>query len=159
MKHFTFHIPSIIAGTILFAMSACHSSTDVEYELQSAETAIAHGDIKAATSVANTLSDSIATPHLSAKQLARLSIIYMQIADSAENGINVAKATDIYRKAYRVNPDSAAQYYSALPAEKAQYLMMLSSIVASQDHPYDIEADIHADSILLMQLDEEEDHK
>lgn len=141
-------IHAILSATFLTLAVACSSSFDADTELQAAEMAIATGDMDAATSVADHLSDGKNISGLSAKQLARLSIVYMQLADSIDNSNNVSSALTVYRKAYEADRDSADAYYSALPSEKAQYSMMMANLVAGQDNPYDADADMHADSIL-----------
>lgn len=143
MKHTLISI--ITAATI--TLGACTSAVNAEAELQNAEMAVARGDMTAAGSVAKHLSDDKNLSGLSATQIARLSIIYMQIADSADIDANVATAANLYRKAYAANRDSAEAFYTALPSEMVQYSMILSNIVETQDHPLDIDSCMHADSI------------
>lgn len=120
------------------ALTACGGHTDADETIRAAEMAIARGDMTAASSVAQQLTDSVNLSGLTARQLGRLSIVYMQLADSMDNANNVARATDAYRRAYSQQPDSAAIFYSSLPSETAQYSMMLSAIVGNQDHPFDM---------------------
>lgn len=147
MKFKSIILSALLVCSTLLAGSSCSSKIDIDSELQNAEMAIAMGDMDAATSVAENLSDGKNLSGLSAKQLARLSIVYMQIADSVDNGTNVNSAIEAYRRAYQADADSADAYYSALPSERAQYSMMLANIVAGLDTPYDADADMHADSI------------
>ncbi|MCM1484149.1 MAG: hypothetical protein NC043_07420 [Muribaculaceae bacterium] len=137
-----------LAAVLMVAAVSCSSAVDAENELRSAEMALARGDMEVATSVAEHLSAGENLSGLSASQLARLSVVYMQLADDSEGGTEVVSATDCYRRAYEANADSAAAYYSSLPSEKAQYAMMLSTIVGNQDHPYNPDEHMHEDSII-----------
>lgn len=126
----------LLTASLSLLISSCSDKSSPDAELRAAEAAIANGDMTAASAVAQRLTDHHNLSGLSARQLGRLSIVYMQIADSLDSG-TVASATDAYRRAYRQNPDSARAFYSSLPADKAQYSMMLSAIVDNQDNPYD----------------------
>lgn len=146
---------SIIASAILIlsaAYSCGNSTTDIEQQLQRAEMAVAQGDMTAARSAAEHLigDDNLST--LPASKLARLSMVYMQIADSMDQDSNVAIATDLYRRAYEANPDSAAMYYSQISPEHMQYATMLSTLVSNIDNPYDMSRDsinaMHDDSLI-----------
>lgn len=143
------HLSHLLIATLICALTlltgACSSSasTDIDQTLNTAETAIMQGDIATAASAAAHLGSSNYAG-MSARQLARLSIIFMQIADSVDNEANVQAATELFRLAIEQNEDSANAYFRMLPSEKTQYHMMLSSIVANQDHPYDLEADTTA---------------
>lgn len=116
----------IVAAAALIA-SGCGGSVDVETELQGSEMAIADGDMETASAMASHITENSAAG-LSAKQLARLSIVYMQIADSIDNDTNVATAAEYYNRAYASNADSAELYYTSLPSEKIPYAMILSNI-------------------------------
>lgn len=127
---------------------SCSSGVDAEAILQQSEMALARGDMQVASSVASKLSNDENLSGLTAAQLARLSMVYMQLADQDEQADGASKAADCYRRAFKANADSAAAFYSALPSEKAQYAMMLSAIVGNQDHPYDADLQMHEDSLL-----------
>lgn len=140
---------SLIAAAVIAAGSvSCSSGVDAEAALQQSEMALARGDMQVASSVAAKLSDGENLSGLTAAQLARLSMVYMQLADEDEQADEASKAADCYRRAFKANADSAAAYYTALPSEKAQYAMMLSAIVGNQDHPFDAELHMHEDSLL-----------
>ncbi len=125
---------------------------NIDTELQSAEMAIAGGDIAAATSIAGHLCDDRSLTELSAKQLARLSIVYMQIADSVDVDGNVATAADLYNRAYEVDADSAENYFMSLPSDKIPYAMILSSIKNSRTAYYPDSLEVHADSVFESQF-------
>lgn len=126
---------------ICLFVASCASAPDADSYLLQAETAVARGDIETATDAA---ADESHIDDLSAKQLARLSIIYMQIADSGEQDEQVGAAADCYRRAFSVNADSAADYYISLPPQKAQFAMVLSSIVGNHVNP---DNQAHTDTI------------
>lgn len=148
----------IIIGSIALIAAAC-SGGNMESDLQTAEMAAARGDMDAASSVARHLTSDRNLSGLTAKQLARLSIVYMQIADiDTTDNSNVATAASLYQKAYESNRDSAETFYSSLPSEKVQYSMILSSIVGTREHPYNADADMHADSLAADSLAAEFHH-
>lgn len=148
------NIPIMASAILLLsaAYSCGNSATDIEQQLQRAEMAVAQGDMTAAHSAAEHLigNDNLST--LPASQLARLSMVYMQMADSMDQDSNVAIATDLYRRAYEANPDSAAMFYSEVSPEHMQYATMLSTLVSNIDNPYDMSRDsintMHDDSVL-----------
>lgn len=137
---------------LLCVVAASCGPGDVEAELQSAEMAIARGDMMAATSIADNLCNGENFTNLSAKNLARLSMIYMQIADSADVDSNVSTATDLYNRAYEINADSAECYFQSLPSEKIPYAIILSTLKESRmvHYPDSLEAD--ADSVFESQF-------
>lgn len=110
-------------------------------DLREAEAAIALGNMEAARSVASKVIGDENLNKLSATELARLSLVYMQIADSTERESSIAQATDLYRKAFDVNADSAATYYSDVTPEMYPYVTMLKTLVGHLDNPYNPEAD------------------
>lgn len=135
-----FFATTAIIFTIL-ASSCGKTNADIEQQLQRAEMAVAQGDMTAARSVTEHLIGDEDLSKLPASQLARLSMVYMQIADSLDQNSNVAIATDLYRRAYKANPDSAAMYYSGVSPEHMQYATMLSTLVSNIDNPYNMSRD------------------
>lgn len=124
----------IVAVGALLAVG-CGGKMNVEDELRSSEMAIVDGDMETASAMASHITENSAEG-LSAKQLARLSIVYMQIADSIDNDTNVATAAELYGRAYASNADSADLYYMSLPSEKIPYAMILSNISGSRSNVY-----------------------
>ena len=125
MKHLLF----LLLGLTLAACS--HSSA--EDSLRSAEMALANGDMRAAESAADHVVGSENLAGLSSTQLARLSMVYIQLADSMDREDNVGQATNYYRMAYSADPDSAGEYFSTLNADKVPYAMMLRTLAQSND--------------------------
>lgn len=132
-----------ILGTLAIAaaLTGCSGSSSVADELRQAEDAIAFGDMETAQSVAQKVIGKSNLSDLPASQLARLSMVYMHIADSADRENNVAQAADLCRMAYKVNADSAAAYYSSVDPEQYPYVDMLRTLAGGIDKPYNPEAD------------------
>lgn len=133
---------ALLSLATLFAV-ACSGSADIDSQIRSAEAAIAQGDMVAARSVASNLLGNDNLTGIPASQLARLSIVYMQLADSdtSDSQSNVSTAAGLFRKAFEANADSAARFYNSLPPDKLPYARMLSTLVGNFDNPYDINSD------------------
>lgn len=130
-------------AAICLAFGGCAGSSDIESQIREAEMATANGDMTAARSVASHIVGNENLSDMPASQLARLSIVYMQLADTDSTDIqsNVSTAAGLYRRAYETNADSAASYYSTLPPDKLPYARLLSILVGNIDNPYDMASD------------------
>lgn len=126
----------ILAGiTALMAIiiaAACTGNDTRRFDddLREADMAVAEGDMTAASSIARRLSDEHIDA-LTARQLCRLSILYMQISDNGNQSENISRATDCYRKAFETDPDSARDYYRQLGPEQTANAQMLATIAGS----------------------------
>lgn len=132
----------IIAGVVVCCIVAgisCSGALEdrCDANIREAEMALVQGDMRAAESVANHIMGSADTVGLTPRQLCRLSLIYMQLSDSADQGERVTLAADCYRRAYNANADSAAAFYANVAPEQIPYAVMLSTLVHSQDIPTD----------------------
>lgn len=129
-----------ITITVLsFILAACSGSAEsLERSLREAEAAVAQGDMEAARSVSEHLAGDDNLSQLSASQLARLSIVYMQMADIENSEQNTLKAADLYRRAYKADPDSAGAVYTGLPADQLQYVATLESLENHRNNPVDM---------------------
>ncbi len=127
------HIATLIFSVLTLALVSCSGQPSIEDELRNAEAAIAVGNIKTASSVAAHITGSDNISRLSSSQFARLSLIYMQLADSIDREDNVGQAADFYRRAYMADSDSATAFYTGLDAEKMQYANMLRSLASPRD--------------------------
>lgn len=142
------HLRIILACALpLMLAAACTGGDRTDADLRDAEMAIAQGDMKVATSVADHIMGDKNITGLTSRQLARLSMIYMQIADSADTGGNISTATKLYRSAYSANADSAALYYSTVPSHLTPHARMLAAIAGALDSPADLNDSIPADTI------------
>lgn len=129
----------IIISLLSIVMAACSGSAEsIERSLREAEAAVAKGDMVAARSVSEHLLGDENLSELSASQLARLSIVYMQMADSENAEQNTLQAADLYRRAYRANADSAQAVYTSLPGDQLQYITTLENLVSHRDNPVDM---------------------
>ncbi|MDE7410775.1 MAG: hypothetical protein K2M94_01895 [Paramuribaculum sp.] len=157
---------TLITGFVLLNLSlliSCSqiSREEIETSLREAEMSVATGDMEVATSVGNHLLGEDNARHLSATDLARLSIMYMQMADSGNADDNTALAAELYRRALSVSADSTDAYLQSLPTDKMQYADMLQAISSNIDNPnVDIE-DYHLeyDSIPADTLTESKTNK
>lgn len=149
--------PLFFAAVALAAiLTACQfkaSVESVEAMLREAEDAVAVGDMTAAQSVASYITNDPALPEqMSTTQLARLSMIYMQVADSLDQETNTSRAADLYDMAYKSNSDSADAFYRSVEPARMQYVETLSNHSANRANPVDIttvpdemEESMHAD--------------
>lgn len=123
-------------------LSSCGSS-DVAERISSAEMAYATEDAAASRRICDEIMDDNARDScLSAMQLGRMSILYMQLYDRTDDADALEMATQCYRSAYETDADSAAYFYSHLPVEQDKYGMSLTTLVQSIDNPADV-SDTH----------------
>ena len=71
-------------------------------------------------------------------QLARLSMVYVQVADSLDQEGNTNRAADFYDMAYKANSDSAEAYYRSVEPSRLQYVETLANHSANRANPVDI---------------------
>ncbi len=131
-----------IAITLTAALTACQfkpTAESIESTLRDAEDAVAIGDMTSAESVASYLTKDPALSHrMSSTQLARLSMIYMQVADSIDQEGNTNRAADLYDMAYKTDADSADAFYRAIEPSRMQYVETLTNHSANRANPVDI---------------------
>lgn len=130
--------------TLIFAvmMGACSSGSSIEDDLRTAEMALANGDMRAAESATQHVVGSENFSGLTSKQLARLSLIYIQMADSLDRETNVGQAANCYRRAYEADRDSAADFFSTLESDQIPYAMLLRALSQPRDSVWSGENDI-----------------
>lgn len=128
-----------IAGLATLLLSACtsHSGT-VEQELQTAETALTAGQMQTARSAADHLTQTADSAELTASMLARLSMVYIRLAEHPDYTDMAVSAVNCYRKAFELNPDSAKVYFDNLDPEQTPTAAFLYHMVSSGDADYDI---------------------
>lgn len=147
----------LLTSAILTATAACGprtlSAESIEDSIRQAEDAVAMGDITAAQSAASYIfDDTLSRKNMSASQIARLSMVYMMMADSIDQESNTNRAADLYDLALKTNRDSALKFYQEVYPEHMQYVETLSNHSANRAHPVDIsnvpdesEADFESD--------------
>lgn len=136
------------AGTAIIMLSSCgdHSTAGIDRSLDTADAYLADGNLSDARNTADAVYSGDSAS-MSARQMGRLSLVYMQISDRSDDPTTVGQAINCYRLAYRAGADSAAAFYSALPVELDPYGLMLAEIVKQLDSPREIPADEPADTI------------
>lgn len=133
-RAFLFFIHAVLAMSFV----SCRHS-DISERISAAEMAFASQDVAQTRRICDDIIGK--TPHdgsIAATELARLSLLYMQLYDRTDDADALEQATRCYREAYAANADSAAHYYSNLPVELDNYAISLASLVNSIDNPADI---------------------
>lgn len=154
MKHST--ILNIAAG-IAIIFSGC-SDASVSDRISSAELALANEDVSATREICGDLFDRKDRNSMEAKQMARLSILYMELNDRTDDPNDIEYAVQCYREAFKINSDSAKNYYESLPVDQDKYALTLSNIVHTLDNPQEIPEDhdcdpAQADSVYMSDSD------
>ncbi|MDE6783434.1 MAG: hypothetical protein K2J17_06915 [Paramuribaculum sp.] len=143
----------LIAIILLLTASCGLTSGEVVDNLRDAEQAIARGDMKAAQSAGDYILGDENFSGLSASQLARLSMVYMQLADSVDQTSNIRKAADLYDRAQSLDADSAAEVYNNLPPDQLQYYAAMSEYSASRKSPVSLDSLPEEDEAMELNLD------
>ena len=132
----------VCAAFVGLMMAAC-GGADVAERISTAEMAYATEDAATSRRICDEImEDNGGEDKLTAMQLGRMSILYMQLYDRTDDSDALDMATKCYRSAYDADADSAAYFYSHLPVEQDKSGMSLSMLVQSIDNPADI-SDIH----------------
>ncbi|MCH5327003.1 MAG: hypothetical protein J1E29_07365 [Duncaniella sp.] len=135
MKLHTLLISASIATLTLMA-SCASGGESLSDKVATAELVMSAEDVVSARRICDDiLSDTVTKGTATATELARLSILYMQINERTDDNEAVELAAGCYRDAFQVNADSARWFYDNLPVDQLKYAMMLSSIVHSVDNP------------------------
>lgn len=138
MKLTSLLLPALLAITCLWACSGTTSSESIETELRKAERALADGDMTVAMAVAAHLSDDPRLHSMSTRQLGRLSMLYIQLADSIEPENNVDRAADIYDIALQNDPDSTRIFFQSVDPAQLQYAETIAARSATRKNPLDM---------------------
>lgn len=130
MKNFSLSILLILMAMFV----ACDSGHSISEQVASAEMAMAESDV---ATTRNICDDLMGQNHESfdATELARLSILYMQLHDRTDDPDALQLATQCYREAFAENADSARIFFERLPVDQDKYAMTLSTLVSSLDNP------------------------
>lgn len=107
----------LVAITAMLSFSACSSSSSETFNdgIAEAKTAIERGDMDNAQKICDGLFNS--KQHATAKQLASLSLLFMEISNSSDSdkqSDNIAAAAQCYIEAMELDADSAAAFYNSL---------------------------------------------
>lgn len=131
----------ILFTAIILMLQGCNNAPVAE-RIASAEIAYASEDVASARKIC----DEIAGEHradgeITAVELGRMSILYMQLYDRTDDDDALELAERCYREAFAADADSARYFYSHLPVEQDKYAMSLATLVHSIDNPGDISDD------------------
>ena len=122
------------------ALTSCDSHRSVADQVAEAEMAMVGFDVASTRQICDRImTDSVARGSITATELARLSILYMQLNELTDDHEAVDLAADCFREAFQQNADSARIFYENLPVSLDKYVMTLSSIVHSMDNPKQLE--------------------
>lgn len=124
-------LTSMIVAMLCY-QSCISNENHTEKDLQQAEISLIHGNIADAARIAKHINERD-TDTLTCRQLGRLSLIYMQLADSVDTDDNIGLATELCRRAFAMNVDSATLFYSSVSQQQTPYAIMLTAIVGALD--------------------------
>lgn len=145
----------LLPAAVILVLASCSGGGSVSERVADAEMAYAAEDVALTRRIVDDIvSDPTAKGSITATELARLSILYMQLNDRTDDHEAVDLAADCYREAYRANPDSAAWFYTHLSSDDQKYVMVLASIVHSMDNPKSLD-DITEDHEFADSIDAE----
>lgn len=111
-----------LAFALLF--TNCNSDSIAD-KITTAEMAFQTEDYSAAQSLATEITATDSLQLLGCNNLCRLSILFMQLSEVQNEEENVASATNCYRNAMLLNPDSASYYYNSLPLENEVFVTVM----------------------------------
>lgn len=132
----------VCAAMTALALTSCGGS-DVSERISSAEMACAIEDADVSRRICDEIMDDNGRDKsLTAMQLGRMSILYMQLYDRTDDADALDMATQCYRSAFETDADSATYFYTHLPVEQDKYGMSLTTLVQSIDNPADV-SDTH----------------
>lgn len=123
MKHLTLWF---LLGLLFFA-TACGAGSSNDNVL-AAENALANKDFPGAQKICTTIVEKDSLNDLDAGQLCRMSILFMELSEHADEELNVAMATRCFHKAMETDADSAVTFFSNLTNERQQWFHILSSL-------------------------------
>ncbi len=119
-------LTAIVAGVM--ALASC-GSPDTDRTIGLAEEAVESGDYVRAREFCDDLALGPDSATMSVSQLGRMSIIYVQLADNADEDENMAMAVRCFNMARRLSADSIEIFYHGLGAEHMRHAMTLMSLM------------------------------
>ncbi|MFA4053860.1 MULTISPECIES: hypothetical protein [Duncaniella] len=141
MAHNLKYLLAVTIVGLSLSTSSCGKGHSVSDQFAAAEIAIADEDMNATRDICNGIMTSAEKEGIEASDYARLSILYMQLNDRTDNPDDIQLAARCYREAFKLNADSAQNFYRTLPVEQEKYAMTLSTIVHALDNPREIPSD------------------
>lgn len=146
---------------MLIVFSACSSESNHNESLDNAQISIENNDYRTARSICDEVYVSESkSESKDAELMARLSVLYMKLADHNEmtdKEDNLDYAYECYEQAFDIDSTKAKNYYLSLGVEDMPQVALLESIVRnSKVHPDSVGHDF-IDSIDLDEVDILED--
>ena len=141
MAHNLKYLLAVTIVGLSLSTSSCGKGHSVSDQFAAAEIANADEDMNATRDICNGIMTSAEKRGIEASDYARLSILYMQLNDRTDNPDDIQLAARCYREAFKLNADSAQNFYRTLPVEQEKYAMTLSTIVHALDNPREIPSD------------------
>lgn len=130
---------TLLTAALLFS---CGGESSVDKSIGDAEIALIENDYGSAATTAEKIAATAGEPgYMTARQAARLSIIYMQLADHANEDTNTAIAVNYCREALKENSDTAEAFYAQLPPDQIAYGRTLMALVQNINNPEEIRPD------------------
>ena len=136
---------------LILLLTACtkhYDTAEFESTYEDACAALADNNIAFSQQLANQLRDMALgadSSSVSVAQYAQLSILYMKLSECASEEENIADATQLFRRAYRLSPDSLMAFYESMPLDDTRHFVLLRRLGSSIDNPIEI-----ADTIEVM---------
>lgn len=136
------HIFIAIIG-LAAVTTGCSRPTDADFEttMSDAVQALAENNIEQSQQLADQLRNIALGPDsdmVTESQAARLSILYMKLSEHAQEDENVADATQLFRRAFRLSSDSLKSFYEQLPLDDTRHYVLLRRLGISIDNPVDL---------------------
>ncbi len=149
------HAFSTLLLSACLMLGSCGQSDSVTDRIASAELAMANENVSATREICQNVLQDRSRTAIEATQMARLSILYMQLNERTDAPEDVELAVQCFREAYKINADSATAFYKSLPVDQDKYAMTLATIVHTLDNPREIPADhdIDLDSAELEEVE------
>lgn len=133
----------VVVGFVL-AAAACrsdHSTPDFETTFDDATVALEANRVEQSQELADRLRDltlgadsNLVDEH----QAARLAIFYMKLSERRSEDENIADATQLFRRAFRLSKDSLRTFYESLPLEDTPHYVLLRRLGLSIDFPVNL---------------------
>ncbi|MCM1076771.1 MAG: hypothetical protein NC411_05375 [Bacteroides sp.] len=139
MKHAI--LKSFAIGCTLLSVACGNDANSITDKISSAELALANENVSATREICSEILNGKTRSGIEAKQMAQLSILYMQLNERTDSPEDVELAVQCFREAFKINSDSAKAYYASLPYDQDKYAMTLSTIVHTLDNPHEIPAE------------------
>ncbi len=118
----------------LLILASCSGGVNSTNAITNAETLLANNKYTGAKKICDNLVSQEGKNPLSARDLCRLSILYMKLSEYTNEDDNIATATLCFKKAVAMNTDSVEEFLSELPIEEIRYASIVRSLAIPVDN-------------------------